>query len=227
MLTEAILGVDPRIIVLGFDSEVFPLQRSSVQGLHHRFRTRCQSARHQGKRFLDMLDLEKILRLARRFAPATTQGYLLIVSDLFLHRQRTLPPDDPQRIQQMLLAYRKTWLVDTWPVGEPFTAYEDGTMTCSARGLLELIEREGETYLENLAWREAETGSIWHLSASTLARLAVVGEQVVLEARRFTPYLHDLGFVSSEQATSASRLLHVRPSSCAEFAAIFREAQPC
>ncbi|HUW58616.1 MAG TPA: VWA domain-containing protein [Planctomycetota bacterium] len=226
VLAAAVTAVDPRITVLGFDSEVFPLQRVSVQGLERRLRGRCRLAFRRGQRFLDLCDLDGILRDARRFAAGTPQTYLLIISDLFVNREREPSASAVERMRQALLAYRKTWVVNTWPGDGPFVESADGAVTCSARGLCEFIDRQGGPVPKMLVWRRSGTADVWQLPASILMRLVRMNEQILLEGRRFTPYLRRLGFVTVEQATSGSRLTYVPRNSCQDFADIFRQATP-
>lgn len=226
VLIAAILRVDPKIVVLGFDFEVFSLQPNSLQGLQNYLYGRVRIVEQKKTRYLDLMDLDLLLRLSSRFAPSFTQCYLLIISDLFIHHEMTLEKEAIDIIRKGLMTFRKVWLVDMWPIGPPLTEAADGTVTCSARGLKELIEGQKGTFRDGISFIQTETGLTFYMPLSVLSRLDIIGDEIVLEGRRFTPVLHQIGFVQGEEATPASRLIYIPRNSSQVFGDIFRATQP-
>jgi len=222
MLARAFQQVSPRIIVLGFDTEVFALRGASVEAIARQSEQRCARARSEGRPFLSLGDFEQILRQARRFLPGAVQSYLLIVSDLIVPEGTMLSPTAVSRVRGELRRFRRCWLVDGRPTGEPFVEDEEGLLTCSAQGLLDLIERGGEPAAQ-LAWWVAEHhGRESRIPLSALRLRAQIGQSVVLAAHRFTPWVRQLGFALREPSPG-NPLTFVSKNRPADFAAIFRE----
>ena len=226
VLIDAILRVDPAILVLGFDREVFPLYGNSIPSLQLMLRRRSENILARRERFLDMLDLDQILRQVIRFAPGSAQRHLLMVSDMFLHHEARLSASALSRLHHALMAYRKTWLIDTW-MGAPFVESENGSISIMSHEFCELLGRSKRPIPESLDWRVATKQDVCSLEGGELARLVVLGDHPApIKGRRFTPYLRELGFVRAEEATASARLIHVPHSSCQDFGDVFWETRP-
>ncbi len=225
VLLSALLRVDPKVTVLGFDSELFSLpgRVTSPAELGRMLAARSTVIRTRGERWLGLIDLPRILQATSRYVSATAQSYLLLVSDLFVADRPLWDESRLHNAAMLLRRYKKVWLMDTWPMGAEFAEAEDGAVTGTMEGLDIVLGRRRHE-LRDVKFRQAESTQEYSLSASILARLRQIGKPGVLfEAWRFTPLVRQLGFVNNDAATGSSRLVyvpHIRPQDVGD---VFRE----
>ena len=225
MLVDAIRRVDPQIVLLGFDYDVQVLRTTGVLDLEGQWLRRHAQGRRLHRRFLDLSDLSGILGHVARYGPPPSQSYLLLLSDLLLSGNVTPPLESLGLTRRTLLQYRKVWLLDTLPIGPPLREDADGLVSCSGRALRQMCDAAGELPFA-FAARLADGATQWQLSPSELERLALLGDQTVLRARRFTPQRRQLGFADCAEPHRDEQLVYLPHSRCVDLSDIFCQALP-